>query len=160
MAGNFNQVLLMGNLTRDPELTHTSSNQAVAKFGIAVNRHFTTASGEKREEVTFVDCEAWGRTGENIAKFFQKGRPIFVQGFLKLDQWTDKNTNEKRSKLKVTIDNFQFVDSKQGGTAGAPRSDDGAQDDGAAPRVQTRTPPPPRATAAAAPEISEEDIPF
>jgi single-strand DNA-binding protein len=163
MAGNFNQVLLMGNLTRDVELAHTSANQAVAKFGLAINRYYTTAAGEKREEVTFVDCECWGKTGENIAKFFSKGRPIFVMGYLKLDQWNDKTDGSKRSKLKVVVDSFQFVDSKQGG-AGGPGSGQSAgnseygDSDTPAPRVQTR--PQQRTAQPAAPEINEEDIPF
>ncbi|HYC99864.1 MAG TPA: single-stranded DNA-binding protein [Phycisphaerales bacterium] len=155
MAGNFNQVLLMGNLTRDVELAHTSSNQAVAKFGLAINRYWTSASGEKKEDTTFVDCEAWGKTGENIARFFSKGRPIFVQGSLRLDQWNDKTDGSKRSKLKVVVDNFQFVDSKQGGGGGGGHTDQG--DDAPAPRVQTRGT---RQPAPAAPEINEEDIPF
>jgi single-strand DNA-binding protein len=163
MAGNFNQVLLMGNLTRDVELGHTNTNQAIAKFGLAINRYYTTAAGEKREEVTFVDCECWGKTGENIAKFFSKGRPIFVQGYLKLDQWNDKTDGSKRSKLKVVVDNFQFVDSKQGGggAAGGASSAGGNEygdSDSPAPRVQTR--PAARTPQPAAPEINEEDIPF
>jgi single-strand DNA-binding protein len=162
MAGNFNQVLLMGNLTRDVELAHTSSNQAVAKFGLAINRYWTSAQGEKKEDTTFVDCEAWGKTGENIAKFFSKGRPIFVQGYLKLDQWNDKTDGSKRSKLKVVVDNFQFVDSKQGGGGGGGGSSAGndyGDSDSPAPRVQTR-PQGGRAPQPAAPEINEEDIPF
>ncbi len=162
MAGNFNQVLLMGNLTRDVELAHTNANQAVAKFGLAINRYWTSAQGEKKEDTTFVDCEAWGKTGENIAKFFSKGRPIFVQGYLRLDQWNDKTDGSKRSKLKVVVDNFQFVDSKQGGgpgqggSAGSSQNDYGDADS-PAPRVQTRTG---RPAQPAAPEINEEDIPF
>ncbi|MCH8270673.1 MAG: single-stranded DNA-binding protein, partial [Planctomycetes bacterium] len=90
MAASLNKVLLIGNLTRDPELKHTAGNQALANFGIAVNRRFRTASGENREEVAFIDCEAWGRTAENIGKFFAKGRPIFIEGRLKLDTWEDR----------------------------------------------------------------------
>jgi single-strand DNA-binding protein len=118
MAGSYNKVLLMGNLTRDPEVKHTSSNQALVNFGLAVNRKFKTSSGEFREEVTFVDCEAWGYTAENIGKFFAKGRPIFVEGRLKLDTWEDRNDGSKKSKLRVVVDNFQFVDSKPGGSSG------------------------------------------
>ena len=120
MAGSFNKVLLMGNLTRDPEVRHTSGDRAVANFGLAVNRRYKTASGEKREEVTFVDCEAWGYTGENIGKFFAKGSPIFIEGRLKLDTWEDRKDGSKRSKLKVVVESFQFVDSKKdsGGDSG------------------------------------------
>ena len=115
MAGSYNKVILMRNLTRDPEVKHTSGNQTVVNFGLAVNRRYKTADGERREEVTFIDCEAWGYTAENIGKFFSKGRPIYVEGRLKLDTWEDRNDGSKRSKLKVVIDNFQFVDSKPGG---------------------------------------------
>ena len=109
---NFNKVLLVGNLTRDPELKHTPSNQAVAQIGLAVNRQFNTKDGEKREETTFVDCEAWGRTAD-----LAKGRPVLVEGRLKLDQWQDKDGNN-RSKLKVVIENFQFLGGRGEGGAG------------------------------------------
>jgi len=112
MAGSFNKVMLMGNLIRDPELRHTPGNTAVAKIGIAVNRKYRTQDGENHEEVSFIDCEAWGRTAEIMTQYLSKGRPVFIEGRLKLDQWTDKENN-KRSKLKVVIENFQFVDSRQ-----------------------------------------------
>ncbi len=114
---NYNKVLLMGNLTRDPELRYTPSNQPVANFGIAINRRYTTAEGERREEVTFVDCEAWGKTAETIKNYLAKGRPIFVEGRLKLDTWQDQQ-GEKKSKLKVVVESFQFVDSRPGGSGG------------------------------------------
>ncbi|MGI9014750.1 MAG: single-stranded DNA-binding protein [Phycisphaerales bacterium] len=114
MAGNFNKVFLMGNLTRDPELKYTPNNQAVAKIGIAVNRRYRTKEGEDREETTFVDCDAWGRTAEVMNQYLTKGRPVFIEGYLKLDQWTDQEGGN-RSKLKVVIENFQFVDSRGGG---------------------------------------------
>jgi len=115
MAGSFNKVMLMGNLTRDVEIRHTSGNTAVGNFGLAVNRKFKTQSGEQREEVTFVDCEAWGRTAEVMSQYLGKGRSVFIEGRLKLDQWEDKNGGGKRSKLSVVVENFQFVDSGQGG---------------------------------------------
>ena len=111
---NYNKVMLMGNLTRDVELKHTASNTAVANLAMAVNRRYRV-NDETREETTFVDCEAWGRTAENISKFFSKGRPIFIEGRLKLDEWQDRDGN-KRSKLRVVIENFEFVDS--GGKGG------------------------------------------
>lgn len=120
MAGSFNKVFLMGNLTRDVELKHTPSDQSVATIGLAVNRRYTTKDGEKREETTFVDCEAWGRTAEIMSQYLSKGRPVFIEGRLKLDQWEDRETGKNRSKLKVVIDNFQFVDSKGGGEQPAP----------------------------------------
>ncbi|MDP1661867.1 MAG: single-stranded DNA-binding protein [Phycisphaerales bacterium] len=157
MAGNFNKVILMGNLTRDPEVKFAANNNAICKIGLAVNRRFTTASGEKREEVTFVDCDAFGKTGENIGKYFTKGKPIFIEGHLRLDQW--EKEGQKFSKLKVVIDTFQFIDS--GGSGGGGRSGSSADEEGGAvdapPRVQTRSTRQPQA---AAPEINEEDIPF
>ncbi|GJQ30147.1 MAG: single-stranded DNA-binding protein [Phycisphaerae bacterium] len=113
---SYNKVLLMGNLTRDVELKSIAGGQSVGNFGLAVNRRYTTQSGEKREEVTFIDCEAWGKTAENLAKFFSKGRPIFVEGRLKLDTW--EKEGQKHSKLRVVIESFEFVDSKPGGGGG------------------------------------------
>ncbi|MCH7797938.1 MAG: single-stranded DNA-binding protein [Planctomycetes bacterium] len=118
MAGNFNKVFLMGNLTRDIELKHTPSDQSVATIGIAVNRRYTTKDGEKREDTTFVDCEAWGRTAEVMSQYLSKGSPVFIEGRLKLDQWDDRETGKKRSKLLVVIETFQFVDSKGSGGGG------------------------------------------
>ena len=119
MAGSFNKVFLMGNLTRDVELRHTSGNSAVANLGLAVNRRYRTQSGENREEVTFVDCEAWGRTAEVMSQYLSKGRPVFIEGRLKLDQWEGKD-GSKQSKLRVVVENFQFVDSGgEGGGGGS-----------------------------------------
>ncbi len=117
MAGNLNKVFLMGNLTRDVELKKTPNNMSVANIGLAVNRQYRT-NDETREETTFVDCEAWGRTAEVMGQYLRKGRPVFIEGRLKLDQWQDRDGNN-RSKLKVVIDNFQFIDSR-GGNSDAP----------------------------------------
>lgn len=114
---NLNRVFLMGNLTRDVELRTTNSNLSIAKLGLAVNRRWRTPEGEDREEVTFVDCDAFGRTAETLAKYLSKGRPVFIEGRLKLDQWEDKEGN-KRSKLGVVVESFQFIDSKPGGGGG------------------------------------------
>lgn len=113
---SFNKVMLMGNLTRDIELRHTSGNMAVANIGLAVNRRFKTQSGEQRDETTFVDCEAWGRTAEVMAQYLSKGRPVFIEGRLKLDSWQDQQ-GQNRSKLRVVVENFQFIDA---GGAGGP----------------------------------------
>ncbi len=118
MAGNFNKVFLMGNLTRDIEMRHTPSNMAVGNFGIATNRKFKSGDGEWREETTFVDCEVWGRTAETMSKYLHKGRPVFIEGRLKFDTWEDKNDGSKRSKLRVVVENFQFIDSGGGGGSG------------------------------------------
>lgn len=111
MAGNLNRVLLMGNLTRDPELRYLPSNMPVVSIGIAINRRWRNQQGEQQDETTFVDCEAFGRTAEVINQYLRKGRPVFVEGRLKLDQWQNKE-GQNRSKLKVVVENFQFVDSR------------------------------------------------
>lgn len=154
MAGSFNKVLLMGNLTRDVELRHTQSNQAVANLGIAVNRRFRTADGENREEVTFVDCEAWGKTAEVMAQYLSKGRPVFIEGRLKLDQWTDKEGN-KQSKLRVVVESFQFIDSKGGGGG-----DDAGGGYASRPTRSSSTPAPRPAARDAYEPIADDDIPF
>src|SRR5882672_1652368 len=105
----FNKVFLMGNLTRDPQLKYLPSQTAVAEFGIACNRKFRAATGEDREEVTFVDISAFGKTGELINQYFTKGKPIFIEGRLKLDQWEDKQGGGKRSKLTVVVETCSFV---------------------------------------------------
>jgi single-strand DNA-binding protein len=106
---SFNKVFLMGNLTRDPQVKNLPSQMVVAEFGLAINRKFKTAGGEDREEVAFIDCVAFGRQAETISQYCTKGKPIFVEGRLKYDQWDDKAGNGKRSKLTVTVENFQFL---------------------------------------------------
>src|SRR5690606_10054060 len=103
---SYNKVILLGNLTRDPELRVTPKGTAICQFGLAVNRKFRDASGSTREEVTFVDIEAWDKQGENISKFCTRGSPLLVEGRLKLDQWDDKTSGQKRSKLKIVLENF------------------------------------------------------
>jgi single-strand DNA-binding protein len=152
---SLNKVLLMGNLTRDPELRVTPKGTPICQFSLAINRQFKMESGETREEVIYVDVEAWGKQGETIAKYCTKGRPLYVEGRLRLDQWEDKNTKEKRSRMKVVLEQFQFLGDSRG--AGSPQasSDEG----GGSPE---RHAPPPRASAkpAAAPENLDEDVPF
>jgi len=106
---SFNKVLLMGNLTRDPQLKYLPSQTAVVEFGIACNRKFRTANGEDKEEVTYVDITSFGKQAEVINQYFQKGKPIFIEGRLKFDSWEDKQGGGKRSKLTVVVENFQFV---------------------------------------------------
>ena len=116
---NLNKVFLMGNLTRDPELRYTPSGMAVASFGLAVNHRWKDkTSGEMREEVTFVDLDAWGKQAELAGQYLAKGRPLFVEGRLKLDQWEDRETKQKRSKLKVVCERFQFLGTREGGPGG------------------------------------------
>src|SRR6267143_6857454 len=106
---NFNKVILAGNLTRDPELRYTPKGTAIAKFGLAINRTWKTETGETKEEVTLVDVDAFGRQAEVIAQYLKKGRPILMEGRLRLDQWDDKQTGQKRSRLGVVLEGFQFL---------------------------------------------------
>lgn len=108
----FNKVIIAGNLTRDPEMRYTPSGTAVARFGLAVNRRWKDSqTNEMKEEVTFVDVDAWGKQAEAISQYVKKGRPLLVEGRLKLDQWEDKQTHQKQSKLRVHLENFTFLDS-------------------------------------------------
>ena len=150
---SFNRVILAGNLTRDPELRYTPKGTAIARIGLAINRTYTTETGEKKEEVTFVDVEAWGRQAEVIAQYMKKGRPFLVEGRLKLDQWEDKNTHQKQSKLKVVLESFSFIDSKGGEANAVPG---GARP--AAPAPASADVPPPAEPEPAAPE--QDDVPF
>ena len=112
---SFNKVILIGNLTRDPQMKYLPSQTAVVEFGVACNRRFKTQSGEDKEEVTFVDCTSFGKQAEVINQYFTKGKPIFIEGRLKYDQWEDKQGGGKRHKLTVVIENFQFVGGRDGG---------------------------------------------
>ncbi len=112
---NFNKILLMGRLTRDPQLSYTPSQTAVVDFGLAVNRNWTGKDGSKKEETCFVDCRAFGRTAETINKYLSKGRPVFVEGRLTFNTWTGAD-GTKHSKHRVTVENFQFL---PGGAPGA-----------------------------------------
>ncbi len=111
---NFNKVLLIGNLTRDPQLSYLPSQTAVVEFGLAVNRKWTGKDGTSKEEACFIDCRAFGKTAETINKYLSKGRPIFVEGRLDFDMW-EAQDGSKRSKHRVTVENFQFLGSPQGG---------------------------------------------
>ena len=152
MAGNVNKVFLMGNLTRDVELKYTPSDQPVANLGIAVSRRYRTREGEDRDETTFVDCEAWGRTAEVMNQYLSKGRPVFVEGRLKLDQWEDRETGKTRSKLRVVIENFQFVDSPGGSGSGRT----GSRPQPAAATTTGQTAP----SGGPHEPVTEDDIPF
>lgn len=148
---SYNKVLLMGNLTRDIELRHTSGNQAVANIGLAVNRRYRTSQGEDREETTFVDCEAWGRTAEVMAQYLTKGKPVFIEGRLKLDTWQDKSDGTNRSKLRVVVDGFQFIDSGGGGKGNSAQ--------GASPKGRGE-PAPSRYDDSFGEPVNSDDIPF
>src|SRR5687768_549207 len=153
---NFNKVILAGNITRDPELRYTPKGTAVAKIGMAINRQWKDESGQQKEEVTFVDVDAFGRQAEVISQYLKKGRPILVEGRLKFDQWEDKQTNQKRSRLGVVLESFQFLDSGGGGQGGG---------GGAASRPAPTRPSGPAAAAPPPasdemPPDAEDDVPF
>jgi len=119
---NFNKVFLIGNLTRDPQLSYLPSQTAVVDFGLAVNRRWTGQDGERREETCFVDCRAFGRQAENINKYLSKGRQLLVEGRLTFNSWTAQD-GTKRSKHRVTVENFQFLGGPAGAGAAAEDSD-------------------------------------
>jgi single-strand DNA-binding protein len=117
-VANFNKVILLGNLTRDPEMRYLPSQMAVVEFGLAVNHKYRTASGEDREEVLFIDCTVFGKQAEVVHKYCQKGRPLLVEGRLKYETWEDKQGGGKRSKHKVMVDGFQLLGGRQDGGGG------------------------------------------
>jgi len=148
---SFNKVILMGNLTRDPELRYTPKGTAIAKVGLAVNRVWTNEAGEKKEEVTFVDVDIFGRTAENVGQYMRKGRPMLVEGRLKLDQWDDKQTGQKKSKLGVVAETVQFLGGAPGaGEAAAPSAPRAARPAAAAPTAEAGDSEPPH----------DDDVPF
>ena len=106
---NLNKVMLIGNLTRDPEIKYTPKGSAIAELGLAINRYYTTESGEKKEETTFVDVTLWGRQAEIAKEYLGKGKPVYIEGRLQLDTWDDKQTGQKRSKLRVTGEQMQLL---------------------------------------------------
>lgn len=120
MAKGFNKVTLMGNLTRDPEVRSTNSGQSVTSFGLAVNRTWKGADGSQQESVSYIDCVAWGKGGEIIAQYMQKGRPLLVSGRLEQRSW--EQDGQKRSKVEVVVEDFNFVDSRGGGASGSSSS--------------------------------------
>lgn len=113
---SFNKVMLMGNVTRDPQLKTLPSNTTVAEFGLAMNRRYKTQAGEDREEVAFVDCAAFGKQAQVLNQYCTKGKPLFIEGRLKFDTWEDR-AGAKRSKLSVVIENFQFIGGRESGGA-------------------------------------------
>ena len=162
MAANFNKVILMGNLTRDPEMRVLPSNMPVASFGVAVNDRFKNKQTEQWEErPNFIDCEAFGRTAENIGKFFSKGKPIFLEGKLRFDQWEDRQSGQKRSKLKVVVDTFQFVGGRDGGPGGGSGGGGGyQQNQGGQQGGGWDNSPAPAAGGGGHEPVNEDDIPF
>jgi single-strand DNA-binding protein len=152
---SFNQVILLGNVTRDPELRYTPKGTAVTELGMAMNRVYTAESGEKREDVTFVDVTLWGRTAEIAGEYAKKGRPVMIEGRLQLDSWDDKQSGQKRSKLKVVGESLHLIGSRPGGSGGgeSEEADRPARSSGAKPSA-----PPPAKSASAEPD--DDEIPF
>lgn len=159
---NYNKVILIGNLTRDPELRYTSTGTAIAKIGLAVKRTWRDANGELKDDVTFVDVDAFGKQAETLGKHMKKGRPIMVEGRLRLDTWEDKQTNQKRSKLGVVLESFQFLDFRgpedgSGGSSARPARPASAA---AAPAAASATPPANPPADVEDPPHTEDDVPF
>jgi len=149
---SFNKVILLGNLTRDPEVRYTPKGSAVCDLGIAVNRVYTTEGGEKREEVTYVDVVLWSRLAEIAGEYLKKGRPVFIEGRLQMDSWEDKQSGQKRTKLRVVGESMQLLGSRPGGGGG------GSAESGEESRHSTRPSPPPKSATAAEPD--DDEIPF
>ncbi len=147
----------MGNLTRDPEVRYTPKGTAVAELGMAINRTFAAENGEKRDETTFVDVTLWGRLAEIAGEYLKKGRPVFIEGRLQLDTWDDKQSGQKRSKLKVVGEGMQLMGAKPG--AGGDMGEGGPSTSSSRPSGRATTPPP---KPAADPDLDAEDddIPF
>lgn len=146
---SFNKVLLMGNLTRDPQLSYTPNQTAVVDFGVATNRRWTAQDGSQRDETCFIDCRAFGRMAENINKFFNKGKPMFLEGRLTYDSWTAQD-GTKKSRIRVTVENFQFLPGTGGGrTGGAPdRADQGYGGDQGGSQARSNA------------QVGDDEIPF
>ena len=155
---NLNKVFLIGNLTRDPELRVTPKGTAVCSFGLAVNRVYRDEGGNTHEETTFVDIEAWGKQGETISKYLSKGRSVMIEGRLRFDSWESK-TGEKRSKLKVVADNFQFL-GRGGGEGGSSEGEDQSLERSSPPQRTGAAPAAPQAQVPAPAEDLEDDVPF
>jgi len=158
---NVNKVMLLGNITRDLEVRYTPKGTAVCDLGMAVNRIRTGDNGERIEEVTYVDVTLWGRQAELAGQYLGKGRSVFIEGRLQLDQWDDKATGQKRQRLRVVGENMQFIGGQGGGGGNAPSS---AQQSQSAPPQEAgqATPPPAQGGAPASDsfENDSDDIPF
>jgi single-strand DNA-binding protein len=153
---SFNKVILLGNLTRDPEVRYTPKGSAVCDLGIAVNRVYTTDSGEKREEVAYVDVVLWSRLAEIAGEYLKKGRPVFIEGRLQMDTWDDKQTGQKRSRLRVVGETMQLLGGRPAGGVGAPAevNEEDRQTRGSG----KSSAPPPKPSASAEPD--DDEIPF
>jgi single-strand DNA-binding protein len=154
MSLNYNKVMLAGNLTRDPQVRFFANERAVADFGLAINRRYKGNDGQMKEETTFVDVEAWGRTAELVGQYLTKGSPAFVEGRLRLDSWEDKKDGQKRSKLKVVADTVQFLASRGRGDGAPGEGGDGE------PMERSERPERPAPSRAPAPPAGDDEPPF
>lgn len=154
---NFNKVMLMGNLTRDPEIRYTPKGTAVCEIGLAINRYFSGENGDKREETTFVDVTLWGRTAEIAQEYLKKGRPVFIEGRLQLDSWEDKTSGQKRSKLRVVGEGMQLLGSRDSGGSGRGAPDEMEEPPRGRASGSSRPAPPKNAPP---PEPDDDEIPF
>ena len=158
---NLNKVMLIGNLTRDPELRYTPKGTAVADISLAINRVWNNEQNQKQEETIFVDVTLWGRQAELAQQYLTKGRGAYIEGRLQMDTWDDKETGKKRSKLKVIGESLQFLPDGRGGAGGGAPQGGGGQQAARPPQQQQRPGPPQGASAAPPAEYQEEDdIPF
>lgn len=148
---NLNTCHFIGTLTRDPELRVTPKGTAVCSFSLAINRKWKDEGGGEREEVSFLEFEAWAKAGETISKYCEKGKQLYVQARAKQETWEDKDTQKKRSKIKFIVDGFQFIGGKQDGDKGRSEKEPDRSPD--------RSPAPPR-QAAPPQENLDEDVPF
>ncbi len=155
---NVNKVILIGNVTRDPEIKYTPKGTAVTEVGLAINRFIPASDGqEKREETTFIDVTLWGRQAEVAGEYAKKGRPLYIEGRLQLDSWEDKQTGQKRSKLRVVGENLQLLGGREGGGGGGGSRGGGDYEDAAPARPAARPSAPSRPAAS---EPEDDDIPF
>src|ERR1700724_324548 len=154
---NLNRVLLIGHLTRDPGVRYTPKGTAVTEIGLAVNRIYSGEDGEKKEETTFVDVTLWARQAEIAGQYLRKGRPVFIEGRLQLDTWDDKQTGQKRSRLRVVAENLQLLGSRQDSEGVSSFSSPNP-----APRRGPSAPAPPPKPEPRDPDLDAEpdDIPF
>lgn len=160
---NLNKVMIIGNVTRDPEIKYTPKGSAVVDIGIAVNRTFTPEGGERREETTYIDVTLWGRTAETAAEYCKKGRSVYVEGRLQLDSWEDKASGQKRSKLRVVGENYQLLDRRPGGVSGSAGSGGGDEEYSDRPARRESSSAggfSKGSNTAPQPPIEEDDIPF
>jgi single-strand DNA-binding protein len=150
---SLNKVMLIGNVTRDPEVKYTPKGSAVADVGLAINRTYQNQGGEKVEEVTYLDVELWGRLAEIAGEYAKKGRSIFIEGRLRMDSWEDKQSGQKRNRLKIVGEGLQLLGSRPG----APGGSAGADFDAEATASKPSRPP---FTTPAQAEQADDDIPF